>query len=107
MMETVVSAGVDRAEAPNVRLSLSNRPENVALVRQMLAGFAEAMDLDGSDLSDISTGTTEACNNVVLHAYGGAEGPLEIEVYAGLKEIEVVVHDHGSGIRPQISIANE
>ncbi len=38
------------------------------LVRQMLAGVAEAVELDANDLNDISTAVTEACNNVVLHA---------------------------------------
>ena len=44
------------------------------LVRQMLTGVAEAVDLDGGDLNDISTAVTEACNNVVLHAYEGDGG---------------------------------
>ena len=59
----------------------SNKPENVLLVREMLTGVAETVDLDGSDLNDIRTAVTEACNNVVLHAYQGDEGPLEVEVY--------------------------
>jgi serine/threonine-protein kinase RsbW len=102
MMESVLPASVGQTGSPNIRLSLSIRPENVALVRQMLAGVAEAVGLDGNDLNDISTAATEACNNVVLHAYEGGEGPLEIDVYAGTEAIEVVVRDRGSGIRPQI-----
>lgn len=85
-----------------MRMNLSNRPENVMLVRQTLAGVAEAVDLDGSQLNDISTAVTEACNNVVLHAYGGAEGPLEVEVYAGAGSVAVVVRDHGEGIESPI-----
>ncbi len=68
------------------------------LVRQMLAGVAEAVELDANDLNDISTAVTEACNNVVLHAYGDAEGPLEVEVYALPGIVEVMVRDHGGGI---------
>jgi len=77
------------------------------LVRQMLAGVAEAVDLDAGDLNDISTAVTEACNNVVLHAYAGAEGPLEVEVYALPGTVEVVVRDHGSGIPAAIGAARE
>jgi len=69
-------APVGQTGSPNIRLSLSNRPENVALVRQMLAGVAEAVGLDGNDLNDISTAATEACNNVVLHAYEGGKDRL-------------------------------
>jgi serine/threonine-protein kinase RsbW len=93
---------------PNVRLTLSNKPENVLLVREMLTGVAEMVDLDGSDLNDIRTAVTEACNNVVLHAYEGDQGPLEVEVYGGARSaLEVVVRDHGTGIRPRIRGAQE
>src|SRR5262245_24431639 len=89
------------AELPNVLLNLSNRPENVLLVREVLTGVAEAVELVGNELNDIRTAVTEACNNVVLHAYEGGEGPLEIEVYTAPSAIEVVVRDHGTGIRPR------
>jgi serine/threonine-protein kinase RsbW len=107
MMDSVLPVPLAQTGPPNIRLSLSNRPENVALVRQVLAGVAEAVGLDGNDLNDISTAATEACNNVVLHAYDGGEGPLEVDVHAALGAIEVVVRDHGSGIRPQIRSSDE
>lgn len=77
------------------------------LVRQMLAGVAEAVELDANDLNDISTAVTEACNNVVLHAYGDAEGPLEVEVYACPGIVEVMVRDHGGGIPAAVGAATE
>jgi serine/threonine-protein kinase RsbW len=77
------------------------------LVRQMLAGVAEAVELDANDLNDISTAVTEACNNVVLHAYGDAEGPLEVEVYALPDTLEVVVRDHGGGIPARVGAPTE
>ena len=46
----------------------------------MLAGVAEAIDLDAEQLDDIRTAVTEACNNAVLHAYEGSEGPLEVDI---------------------------
>lgn len=94
-------------EPPNVCLSLSNQPENVVLVREMLGGMAETIGLDGNDLNDIRTAVTEACNNVVLHAYEGAEGPLQIEVFLSASAVEVVVRDHGTGIKPRIRTAEE
>jgi hypothetical protein len=45
---------------------------------------------------------TEACNNVVQHAYGEREGPLEVDVCVAWSALDVVVRDRGSGIRPQI-----
>ena len=43
------------AELPNVLLNLSNRPENVLLVREVLTGVAEAVELVGNELNDIRT----------------------------------------------------
>ena len=95
------------AGRPNVRLDLSNRPENVSLVREMLTGVAEGIDLAGNDLHDIRTAVTEACNNVSVHAYEGDEGPMEVEVYAAPGAIEVVVRDRGAGIQPRIRTAED
>jgi anti-sigma regulatory factor (Ser/Thr protein kinase) len=86
------------ARLPNVRLDLTNRPENVLLVRETLTGVAEGVGLGGTDLSDVRTAVTEACNNVVLHAYGGDQGPLEVEVDIPPGALEVVVRDHGVGM---------
>jgi serine/threonine-protein kinase RsbW len=83
---------------PNVRLDLSNRAENVLLIREALTGVAEVVGLDGNDLSDIRTAVTEAANNVVLHAYSGDEGPLEVEIELTGETMEVLVRDHGIGI---------
>jgi serine/threonine-protein kinase RsbW len=84
--------------SPNVRLNLANTPENVVLVREMLFGVGEAVELDPSDLNDVRTAVTEACNNVVLHAYEGGPGPLEIELYLTAQSLGVLVRDHGIGL---------
>jgi anti-sigma regulatory factor (Ser/Thr protein kinase) len=84
---------------PNVLLEVSNRPENVLLVRETLTGVAQAIGLDGTPVNDIRTAVTEAANNVVLHAYAGEEGPLEVEIDVVAGSLEVVVRDRGIGIR--------
>jgi serine/threonine-protein kinase RsbW len=84
---------------PNVRLKLSSRPENVALVRAVLAGVAETIGLDAEQLDDIRTAVTEACNNTVLHAYERGEGPLEVDIRLPADgRVAVVVRDAGIGI---------
>src|ERR1700716_3789818 len=106
MTQRVSSVFIDRlsgmAAPPNIRLDLANRPENVVLVRETLTGVAEAIGLEAADLDDIRTAVTEACNNVVLHAYEGEEGPLQVELYVAADAVEVVVRDHGMGIKPHI-----
>ncbi len=83
---------------PNVRLNLANTPENVVVVREMLSGVGEAIELDHSDLNDVRTAVTEACNNVVLHAYEGDPGPLEVALYLADQSLGVLVRDHGVGL---------
>jgi serine/threonine-protein kinase RsbW len=88
------------AGTPHVLLRLSSRAENVLLVRQALSGLAESIGLDSVALNDISTAVSEACNNVVLHAYEGEEGPLEVEIRAQPPGLCIAVRDAGCGIRP-------
>lgn len=94
------------AEIPNLRLSLASSPENVLLVRQALSGLAEAIDLDPLELNDINTAVSEACNNVVVHAYEGREGPLEVDICAGTPSLRVLVRDHGRGIATTVMTAD-
>jgi serine/threonine-protein kinase RsbW len=86
---------------PDMRLVLSNRPDNVALVRQALGGLAGSVGIHESLLADMKTAVSEACNNVVLHAYADERGPLEVYVCPDAHEIEVVVRDEGTGIQPR------
>jgi serine/threonine-protein kinase RsbW len=68
------------------------------MVRQALAGFGEAVQLPALELNDIRTALTEACNNASIHAYGGDEGPMEVELHASPDEIDVAVRDRGRGL---------
>jgi serine/threonine-protein kinase RsbW len=86
------------AEIPNVHLSLLSLPENVLIVRQALSGVATCLALDAIASNDLNTAVTEACNNVVMHAYDGREGALEVDVYARSDGVAVVVRDHGIGM---------
>jgi serine/threonine-protein kinase RsbW len=84
-----------------VSLRLPARPENVAVVRQALTGLGDAYDLDPELLGDIKTAVTEACNNVVLHAYPDGDGLVEIEADSDGEYTDVIVRDFGAGIQPR------
>ena len=85
-------------DAPKVRLELESRPEYLTLVRGALSGIGEALAFDPELLDDLKTAVSEACNNVVLHAYRDSPGPLSVEVLVGRDRVEAAVHDRGSGI---------
>jgi anti-sigma regulatory factor (Ser/Thr protein kinase) len=84
--------------AARVRLELSSRAENIPVVRQALGGLADAIGISGPDLNDIGTAVTEACSNASAHAYGGDEGPLEVELVATETTLVVTVRDRGVGL---------
>jgi serine/threonine-protein kinase RsbW len=93
-------------DAPAVRLELDSRPETLTLVRGVLAGVAELIGLDPELLDDLKTAVSEACNNVVMHAYNGETGPLIVRMYIDPEAIQVVVLDRGSGL-PALAPADE
>jgi serine/threonine-protein kinase RsbW len=97
---TIAVNGHDVIEtSPTVRLQLDSRPESVTVVRSMLAGIGEALAFDAELLDDLKTAVSEACNNVVLHAYDGNTGPLVVTLQIGPDAVEATVRDRGGGIR--------
>jgi serine/threonine-protein kinase RsbW len=81
-----------------ISLELDSRPESVALVRGMLAAVAELLEFEADRLDDVKIAVSEACNNVVLHAYGEAVGPLLVGLELTMSGIEVIVRDRGIGM---------
>jgi serine/threonine-protein kinase RsbW len=101
---TPVDAG--RTDVPKVSLKIPARPENVAVVRQALSGLADSMRLENGVLTNMKVAVSEACANVVLHAYD-EEGDLELEIFPNGSALTVVVRDEGSGFRPRVSTAED
>ncbi len=80
---------------------LPARAENIAVVRHVLGAFADVGVLDDHTVSDVRIAASEACANVVVHAYPVDEGgPLLFE--AGLEDgrLALTVRDDGPGIAP-------
>ena len=89
------------ATDPEVVLSMPARAEGVGVVRQALAGLADALAFDAAVLSDMKMAVTEACTNVVVHAYDEEPGELEVSMVTGEDDLTIVVRDHGAGIAPK------
>ena len=87
---------------PDLELKLPARAENVAVVRHAFGGFAEALSVDEQTLADIKLAVTEACTNVVIHAYEPhEEGDLEVDASIDDVRLTVVIRDSGRGIVPR------
>ena len=83
----------------DVKLTLPARPENVAVIRHVLGAFAEALRLPDGLVQDLRLAVTEACTNVVRHAYpSGTPGPMEISLRPDDEAVRVVIADRGRGV---------
>jgi anti-sigma regulatory factor (Ser/Thr protein kinase) len=94
-------AGGDGEEQPDFELTLPARAENVAVVRHAFGGLGDALDVPDHVLSDIKLAVTEACTNVVVHAYEDDDGPLGVAASVRGDRLVVVVRDRGRGILPR------
>jgi anti-sigma regulatory factor (Ser/Thr protein kinase) len=99
---TVGSASEEVTVTPDLELKLPARAENVAVVRHAFGGFAEVLSVDEQTLADIKLAITEACTNVVIHAYEDDEdGALEVDASIEDRRLTVVIRDRGRGIVPR------
>jgi serine/threonine-protein kinase RsbW len=87
---------------PDMELALPARASNIAIIRHAFGALGEALAVDEEILSNIRLAVTEACTNVVVHAYpDGHDGPLEITAILREDKLEVVIRDEGPGIGPR------
>ena len=90
----------------DVRLTVPGRPENVAVIRHVLGAFAEALELPADLVEDMRLAVTEACTNVVRHAYHeGEPGPIDVVIRPNGDQLELIVSDRGAGIGPSPDLA--
>src|ERR1700733_14038198 len=102
---TSENLSTNNLESSGLQMSLPARAENVAVVRHALAGLAEQIGMDEAATADLKTVVTEACMNVVVHAYPeGEDGLLEVEAVPDGGGLTVAVRDHGPGIRPRAGV---
>jgi serine/threonine-protein kinase RsbW len=85
-------------------LRVPAQPESVALIRRAVGGRAQEYGLRGRGIDDLKTVVSEACANVVLHAYSSdaEQRPLEVELTRAGNAVEMIVRDHGRGLQPDL-----
>ena len=91
--------------AADLELTLAARPESVAVARQAVSGLADACAWDGAFVADLRIAVSEACSNVVAHAYvnDDAPGPFILRAWIDDTTLVVRVVDEGHGITPSLS----
>jgi anti-sigma regulatory factor (Ser/Thr protein kinase) len=72
------------------------------VARRAIVAHAEKLGVARAGIADLQTVVSEACTNVVRHAYEEEDesGMLEVDLNPDAEELSMVVRDFGSGIRP-------
>jgi serine/threonine-protein kinase RsbW len=87
-----------------VRLSLPAQAPNIAVVRRALEAIAEELALPRRLIEDMRLAVTEACTNVVRHAYSEGEAKnasaMRVELLPAKDGMRVIVEDRGRGLGP-------
>jgi PAS domain S-box-containing protein len=77
-------------------LRLPAEPYVLASFRQTLRRWLREIGASPQIANDIVIASGEACANVIQHAYGVKEGPLEVDLVLLDRTVEVTVRDRGS-----------
>jgi serine/threonine-protein kinase RsbW len=98
-----VSSTSERAPVArcDVHLTLPASAGNVVLVRRVMGALAESLRLSLARVEDIKLAVTEACSNVVRHAYPGAAGTMDVIARTEAGRLTVEVSDQGDGFQPR------
>ena len=87
----------------HVHCKLEATPESVAVARGEVTALLARAGVESGVAHDVRLAVSEACSNVVMHAYPGDPGPLEVEAWVDDDDRAVVsVRDEGLGLRPRV-----
>lgn len=85
-----------------LRLSLDATPENVGVARAAVGELALDLGMEEPGLGDVKTVVSEACTNVVRHAYPDGPGNFEVEASRTGGNLSIVIRDFGVGMQPRV-----
>lgn len=82
-----------------IELRVPSKAEYVSIVRAFVTDLSRRLGLCTSSVEDVQVAVSEACTNVVLHAYSDADHGSELVVRCGVKNgrLTVEIADSGQG----------
>jgi anti-sigma regulatory factor (Ser/Thr protein kinase) len=86
---------------PTVLAELPAVPESVGPLRRAARQLAERCGASDQLLADVTLAVSEACTNVVIHAYRDEPGTLALSGEARDGQVRFVVEDEGDGLSPR------
>ena len=82
-----------------VRLTFPAKADYLLLARLALSGVARQLPLGDELVADLKLAVTEACGNVVKHAYEGGVGDVDVVFAVDDNRLLMTVSDSGQGLR--------
>jgi len=86
------------ANSTHLKMQVQGSSETLSLIRRVIAASVQHLKLDNAILNDIKLATTEACTNVIKHAYKFDDSmafELEIKTSQRVFAVEVFYEDPG------------
>lgn len=77
------------------------KPSVVAVARAAVAEFAANAGATDAQIDNIRLAASEAVTNVVLHAYRGEPGQIQVTAALAGRELWILVADEGGGMQPR------
>jgi anti-sigma regulatory factor (Ser/Thr protein kinase) len=93
------------SDVGQLELTVPSSAENIPLIRHAVAGFLDGHAIPEPLAADVLLAVTEACTNVVQHAYiDGEREVADIELAADREGpmLTISVRDHGRGFAPRV-----
>lgn len=90
-----------------IRLTFPARAEYLLLARLALVGLARSLPFDTETVADLKLAVTEACGNVVRHAYATGGGHVSVTYVVDADRFDMIVEDEGAGLatlRPELDV---
>jgi serine/threonine-protein kinase RsbW len=84
-------------------LELDADPESIGVARRAVAELAERLGMTEPALGDVKTVVSEACTNVVRHAYPSGAGRYEVEAHRAAGDLTIIVRDFGVGVQGRVA----
>ncbi len=84
------------ANSTQMKMHVQGSSETLSLIRRVLAACVQHLNLSAALLNDIKLATTEACTNVIKHAYNFDDSmsfDLEIKTSEEILVVEVFYED--------------
>lgn len=93
-------ADPDRLGTRGFTREVPAEPAQIGGLRHEVLAFAAAHNAPADVRDDIAIAVSEACANVVMHAYAGdpRPGPLTVQTYYDNGQLVVIVTDEGGGL---------